>query len=120
MSVINNGYPQLTAYLLSVLLNNDRRLRTVGSPRDRQEWGIERLGDYFRAIGQETLEEGGETAIWQLVLNSLSLLPSRREEALVRLVRFWGPLPGWLDDQKIPPPARPSLQCWPELERRVG
>jgi hypothetical protein len=104
----NNGYPELTAYLLSVLVRNDRRIRAVGPPRNRQEWGIDRVGEYLCAIGQETIEEGGEAAVWALLRGSVALLPSRREEALLRLVRHWAPLEGWLDDQGIPAPTKPA------------
>jgi hypothetical protein len=114
-----NGYLQLTAYLLTVLVRNDRKIHVIGFPRNCQEWGIERIGDYLRAIGEETLEEGGETALWRLLYGSIALLPSRREEALFRLVRSWEPLEGWLNDQNIPAPARPTMR-WPALERRVG
>jgi hypothetical protein len=113
----NNCYPQLTAYLLSALVRNDRKIRTIGPPRDRQEWGIDRVGDYIRAIGQETLEENGEVALWQLLRGSIALLPSRREEALFRLVRLWAPLGRWLDDQDIPAPTRPVKYRLPPIER---
>jgi hypothetical protein len=86
----DNGYPVLAAYLVSVLVRNDRGIRAVGPPRNRQEWGIDRVGEYLRAIGQETIEEGGEAALWTLLRGSVALLPSRREEALLRLVRHWG------------------------------
>jgi hypothetical protein len=83
--------------LLSVLVRNDRGVRAVGPPRNRQEWGIGRVNDYLRAIGQETIEEGGEAALWVLLRGSIALLSSRREETLSRLVRLWAPLEGWLD-----------------------
>jgi hypothetical protein len=116
----DTGYPQLAAYLVSVLARNDRRIRTVGPPRTRQEWGIGRVGDYLRAIGQETLEEDGETALWQLLRGSVALLPRRREEALLRLVRLWAPLEGWLDDQDIPMPTKPVKCRQPAIERVAG
>jgi hypothetical protein len=100
--------PQLTAYLLSILVHDDRGIRAVGPPRNRQEWGIGRIGDYLRAIGRETLMEGDEAALWALLHESIALLPARREEALLRLIRFWGPLDGWLDDQRIPAPVKPD------------
>jgi hypothetical protein len=115
-----NSYPELTAYLLSVLVRNDRRIRAVGPPRTRQEWGIGRVGDYLRAIGQETIEEGGEAALWQLLRGSIALLPSQREEALIRLIRFWAPLDGWLDDQDTPAPTRPVKYRLPIVERTAG
>jgi hypothetical protein len=116
----DNGYPELAAHLLDVLLRNDRRVRAVGPPRTRQEWGIERVGDYLRAIGRETLEGDGEEALWTLLRDSIALLPRRREEALRRLVRFWGPLDGWLDDQNIPAPPRPVKYRLPAIERIAG
>jgi hypothetical protein len=117
---IDNSYPQLTAHLLSVLVRNDRGLRAIGPPRNQQEWGIDRVGDYLRAIGQETIEEDGEAALWRLLRRSLALLPSRREEALFRLVRLWVPLEGWLDDQDIPPPVLPAKYRLPAIERNAG
>jgi hypothetical protein len=78
------------------------------APRTRQEWGFDRVNDYLRAIGKATLEEGGEAELWVLLRGSIALLPSRREEALSRLVRLWVPLEGWLDDQDIPAPPRPD------------
>jgi hypothetical protein len=102
------AHSQLTAYLLSVLVHHDRALRAIGPPRNRQEWGIGRIGDYLRAIGRETLMEGDEAALWALLRESVALLPSRREEALFRLIRAWAPLEGWLDDQDIPAPAKPT------------
>jgi hypothetical protein len=116
----DTGYPELAAYLLSVLVRNDRALRAVGPPRDRKEWGIGRVNDYLRAIGLETLEEGGEAELWVLLRGSIALLPSRREEALVRLVRLWAPLEGWLDDQDIPAPPRPAKYREPPVERIAG
>jgi hypothetical protein len=100
--------PQLTAYLISILVHHDRGVRSVGPPRSRQEWGIGRIGDYLRAIGRDTAAEGGEAALWALLRESVALLPSQREEALLRLVRYWAPLDGWLDDQAIPAPAKPT------------
>jgi hypothetical protein len=85
----NNGYSQLTAYLLSALVRNDPKIRAIGPPRNRQEWRIDRVNDYLRAIGQETIAEGGEAALWVLLRGSIALLPSRREEALFRLIRLW-------------------------------
>jgi hypothetical protein len=35
-------------------------------------------------------------------------LPFRREEALLRLIRVLAPLEGWLDDQDIPAPTKPT------------
>jgi hypothetical protein len=116
----NTGYPELTAYLLSVLVRNDRGVRAIGPPRDRREWGIERVGAYLTAIGRETIEEGGEAALWQLLRGSVALLPSRREEAVLRLVRLWAPLDGWLDDQDIPAPPRPAKHRLPAVERIAG
>jgi len=104
----NTAHSQLTAYLVSILVNPDRGIRAVGPPRNRQEWGIGRIGDYVRAIGQETLTEGDEAALWALLRESVALLPARREEALLRLIRAWAPLNGWLDDQQIPAPAKPE------------
>ena len=98
---------QLTAYLLSILVHHDRGVRAIGPPRSRKEWGIGRIGDYLRAIGRETITEGDEVALWALLRESTALLPSRREEALLRLIRLWAPLGGWLDDQNIPAPAKP-------------
>jgi hypothetical protein len=115
----DTGYPELAAYLLDVLLRNDRGIRAVGPPRDRKEWGIGRVGDYLRAIGQETIEEDGEAALWQLLASSIALLPSRREEALFRLVRVWAPL-GWLDDQNIPAPTKPLKYRRTAVERVAG
>ena len=103
----NKTQSQLAAYLLSVLVLHDRRLRAIGPPRTRQEWGVGRIGDYLRAIGGAAIEEGDEEALWALLRKSVALLPSRREEALLRLIRFWAPLGGWLDDQDIPAPRRP-------------
>jgi hypothetical protein len=100
--------PQLTAYLLSILVHYDRGIRAIGPPRTRQEWGIGRIGDYLRAIGQEALREGDEAALWALLHESIALLPARREEALLRLIRSWAPLDGWLDDQRIPAPVKPE------------
>jgi hypothetical protein len=99
---------QLTAYLLSTLVHHDRRLRVIGPPRTRQEWGFDRIGDYLRAIGRETAMEGGEAELWALLRESVALLPSRREEALLRLVRAWASLDGWLDDQAVPMPSKPA------------
>ena len=101
---------QLTAYLISILVHNDRRIRAVGPPRSQQEWGIGRIGDYLGAIGRETIEEGGEAALWALLRKSVALLPSQRKEALLRLIRLWAPLGGWLDDQGIPAPVKP-VKC---------
>jgi hypothetical protein len=115
----DNDYSQLTAYLLSVLVRNDRRIRAVGPPRNQQEWGIGRVGDYLRAIGQETIEEDGETALWMLLRGSVTLLPSRREEALFRLVRLWATLEGWLDDQDVPAPTKPD-KCRLPAGRLLG
>jgi len=106
----DKDYLQLTAFLLSILVCNDRRIRPVGPPRSQQEWGIGRIGDYLRAIGRETIEEGGEAALWALLRQSVALLPSQREEALLRLIRLWAPLGGWLDDQGIPSPVKP-VKC---------
>jgi hypothetical protein len=89
-------------------VRNDRGIRAVGPPRNRQEWGIGRVGEYLCAIGQETIEESGEAALWTLLRGSVALLPSRREEGLLRLVRHWAPLEGWLDDQDIPAPTKPD------------
>jgi hypothetical protein len=109
----DNGYPQLTAYLLDVLLRNDRGIRALGPPRDRREWGIGRVCDYLRAIGRETIEEDGEAALWVLLRGSVALLPSQREEAVIRLVRLWAPLEGWLDDQDVPAPTKPEKHRLP-------
>jgi hypothetical protein len=100
--------PQLTAYMLDVLVRNDRKIRVAGPPRNRQEWGIDRLNGYLRAIGRETLEEGGESTLSVLLRGSVALLPSRRKEAVSRLVGLWAPLEGWLDDQSIPAPVKPD------------
>jgi hypothetical protein len=116
----DNGYSELTAHLLDVLLRNDRGLRAVGPPCTRQEWGIGRVNDYLRAIGLETLEEDGEAKLWRLLRGSVALLPSRRAEALSRLVRLWAPLEGWLDDQDIPAPPRPTKYRLPAIERIAG
>jgi hypothetical protein len=116
----DNGYLELTAHLLSVLVRNDRRIRPVGPPRDRQEWGIDRVNAYLRAIGRETIEEDGETALWTLLRGSVALLPSQRKEALLRLVGLWAPLEGWLDDQDIPAPVRPVKYRTPTIERIAG
>ena len=104
----DTAHTQLTAFLLSVLLHHDRGIRAVGPPRNRQEWGFDRIGDYLRAIGREAALEGGEPALWALLRESVALLPSRREEALYRLIRSWAPLGGWLDDQGVPAPAKPT------------
>jgi hypothetical protein len=117
---MTTGYPQLTAYLLDVLLHNDRGLREAGPPRNRQEWGVGQVSAYLRAIGLETIEEGGEVALWRLLYGSVALLPCRREEALHRLVRYWGSLEGWLDDQDIPAPTRPGKHRTPAIERIAG
>jgi hypothetical protein len=109
----DSSYPQLVAYLLAILLRHDRGIRAVGPPATRQEWGIGRIGDYLRGIGREVLEEGGETELWALLRASVALLPSRREEALLRLVRLWAPLRGWLDDQNIPAPPKPDTYRLP-------
>jgi hypothetical protein len=82
---------QFTAYLLSIAVRNDRGIREVGPPRNRREWGIERLDAYLRAIGREAFLEGVETALWELLRGSVALLPSQREEALRRLIRLWAP-----------------------------
>jgi hypothetical protein len=115
----DSGYPELTAYLLSVLVRNDRKLRAVGPPRNRQEWGIGRVGNYLRAIGLETIEEDGEAALWALLRGSVALLPRQREEALLRLVRLWASL-GWLNDQDIPAPIKPAKYREPAIERITG
>jgi hypothetical protein len=117
---IDDGYPELAAHLLSVLVRNDRGIRAVGPPRNRQEWGIGRVNAYLRAIGLETLEEDGEAGLWTVLRGSVALLPSRREEALFRLVRLWAPLEGWLDDQDIPAPPRPTKYRTPAVERIAG
>src|SRR5271166_610777 len=104
----DTAHSQLTAYLLSILVHHDRGIRAAGPPRNRQEWGIGRIGDYLRAIGRETLMEGDEAALWALLRESVALLPSRREEASLRLIRLWAPLDGWLDDQNIPAPVKPD------------
>jgi hypothetical protein len=111
----DNGYLELTAHLLDVLVRNDRKIRAIGPPRDRQEWGISRVHDYLRAIGRETIEEDGEEALWRLARDSVALLPAQREEAVHRLVRLWGPL-GWLDDQDIPAPPKPLKYRRPVVE----
>ena len=103
-----NSHPQLTSYLLSVLVRHDRGIRAIGPPRSRQEWGFDRIGDYLRAIGRETLVEGGEAELRALLRKSVALLPSRREEASLRLIRLWRPLDGWLDDQDIAVPVKPA------------
>jgi len=72
----NTAHSQLTAYLVSILVHHDRGIRAVGPPRNRQEWGIGRIGDYVRAIGQETLTEGDEAALWALLRESVALLPA--------------------------------------------
>jgi hypothetical protein len=108
---------QLTAYLLSILVHHDRQLRVIGPPRTRQEWGVGRIGDYLRAIGRAAIEGGDEEALWVLLRESVALLPSRREEALLRLIRFWAPLGGWLDDQNAPEPRRPPDADGRLLER---
>jgi len=51
--------------------------------------------------------------------HSIAILPSRREEALFRLVRLWSPL-GWLDNQDIPAPTRPDKHRMPAIERIAG
>jgi hypothetical protein len=104
----DQAQPQLAAYLLSILVHYDRGIRAVGPPRSRQEWGIGRIGDYLRAIGREAISEGDDAALWALLRESVALLPSQREEALLRLIRLWAPLDGWLDDQAIPAPAKPA------------
>ena len=104
----DTAHLQLTAYLLSILVHHDRGIRAAGPPRNRQEWGIGRIGDYLRAIGREAAMEGGEAALWALLRESVALLPSRREEALYRLIRSWAPLDGWLADQDIPAPVKPT------------
>jgi hypothetical protein len=101
-------------------VRNDRGIRAVGPPRNRQEWGIDRVNDYLRAIGRETIEEGGEAALWVLLRGSVALLPSRREEALFRLIRLWAPFDGWLNDQDIPAPTRPVKYRLPAIERIAG
>src|SRR5271167_4091831 len=101
----DTAHLQLTAYLLSILVHHDRRIRAIGPPRNRQEWGFDRIGDYLRGIGRETIVEGDEAGLWALLRESIALLPSRREEALLRLIRLWAPLDGWLDDQSILAPV---------------
>ena len=59
----DTAHSQLTAYLLSILVHHDRGIRAAGPPRNRQEWGIGRIGDYLRAIGRETIVEGGEAEL---------------------------------------------------------
>jgi hypothetical protein len=108
MTLDDTAHSQLTAYLLSILVHHDRGVRAIGPPRNRQEWGIGRIGDYLRAIGQEAIQEGDEAALWALLRESIALLPTRREEALLRLIRSWAPLDGWLDDQRIPAPVKPA------------
>jgi hypothetical protein len=115
----DTGYPELAAYLLDVLLRNDRGIRVVGPPCNRKEWGIERVGAYLHAIGQETVQEEGDTALWVLLRSSIALLPSRREEAVFRLVRVWAPL-GWLNDQNIPAPTKPAKYRPLAIERIAG
>jgi hypothetical protein len=117
--VNDNGYLELTAYLIDVLLRNDRRIRAVGPPRNRQEWGIDRVNAYLRAIGRETFEEHDEAELWRLLRGSIARLPRRRKEALCRLVGLWGST-GWLDDQDIPAPTRPSKYREPVIERVAG
>jgi hypothetical protein len=116
----DHGYPELAAYLLDVLVRNDRGIRAVGPPRTRQEWGIGRANAYIRAMGRETLEEGGEAELWRLLHDSVALLPRRRKEALDRLVGLWAPLEGWLDDQDIPTPTKPAKYRTPVIERIAG
>jgi hypothetical protein len=116
----DNGYPELAAYLLDVLVRNDRKVRVVGPPKTRQEWGVGRVNVYLQAIGRETLEEDGEAALWQLIRGAIALLPRRREEAVFRLVRVWAQLDGWLDDQDVPAPTRPVKHRLPDVERIAG
>jgi hypothetical protein len=99
---------RLVASLLSILLRYDRRIRVAGPPADRQEAGIDRLHDYLRGIGREAFELGGETALWALLRKSIDLLPTQREEAMLRLVRLWAPSSGWLKDRDIPAPIKPE------------
>jgi hypothetical protein len=112
----DTGYLELTAHLVDVLVRNDRKIRAIGPPRDRQEWGLERVGVYLRAIGRETIEEDGEAGLWRLLRDSVALLPCQREEAVHRLVRLWGPLEGWLDDQNVPAPRKPLKYRRPVIE----
>jgi hypothetical protein len=98
---------QFTAYLLSIAVSNDRGIREVGPPRNQREWGIGRLNDYLRAVGREASQEGGEEALWELLRGSVALMPSRRGEALRRLIQLWGAF-GWLDDQNVPAPTKPT------------
>jgi hypothetical protein len=116
----DTGYPELAAYLLSVLMRNDRTIRTIGPPRP--EIVVDAADPPFLtiAIGRETIEEGGEAELWVLLRGAVALLPSRREEALFRLVRPWAPLEGWLDDQDIPAPPRPVKHRVPDVERIAG
>jgi hypothetical protein len=121
MMMVNTGYPELAAYLVDVLVRNDRGIRAIGSPLNRQERGCNRVGEYLRAIGRETLEEDGEKALWGILRSSVALLPRRREEALLRLIKLWAPLNGWLDDQDIPAPSMPAKHRTPVVdERNVG
>jgi hypothetical protein len=116
----SDKYPELTAHLLDVLLRNDRKIRPVGPPRTRQEWGIDRCNLFVRAIGRDTLEEDGEQALWTMMRESVALLPARRKEALARLVGLWSPFDGWLDDQDVPAPTRPEKYRLPDIERLAG
>jgi hypothetical protein len=116
---MHDSYPELTAYMLDALLRNDRKIREVCPPRNRQEWGFERVNNYLRAVGLETIEEGGEEALWRLMRRSIALLPHRREKAMHRLVRLWAPF-GWLDDQDIPMPTLPAKYREPAIDRITG
>jgi hypothetical protein len=118
--ISDNGYRELTAYLLDVVLRNDRMIREIGKPLTRQQGGIEQVGVYIRAIGLETHEAGGDAAMWDLMRGAVALLPTRREEAAVRLVHYWARLDGWLADRDIPKPTKPAKYREPAVARITG
>jgi hypothetical protein len=97
---------RLAAHILDILLRRDRQVRPIRAARNRQEWSINRLNDYLHAIGVEIATDG-DTALWRALHDTVSLLPQRREEGLIRLARLWGRSGGWLADQAIARPLKP-------------
>jgi hypothetical protein len=98
----------MTAHILAVLLRNDRKPRIVGVQLTRQQWGLDRLRDYLRAIGADISARGGEEALWEALRDAIALLPRRREEGLVRLIHAWAASGEWLADQDREEPAKPE------------
>jgi hypothetical protein len=115
-----NPDTQMTAHILAVLLRNDRKPRIVGVQRTRQEWGLDRMRDYLRAIGADILERDGEAALWGAMREVIALLPHRRQEGLIRLVYAWSTTGKWLADQDREEPAKPEGYRPPAVAARYG